>query len=251
MAALFISIVIRIKDIGSDMLATPPRISYWAIASLILGLAFYIPLATGLLAILTGLRATSLIRNSSGALLGRGIAIAGVSLGVVHAVVWGLVLFAGLTYTVGVGERAVVVRDGRADRVEESGLHYKVPLIEHVERFPTDQIFLFESRSSDLMFSSRQFGSVEYQVLWLACDPARMYEKMGHFRQSTVETVLPVAVNGRLRPAALSSVSAEEMMRDGHLSLHLEEEISTEIKNRGLCLKSFQFISEKNSAKSH
>lgn len=82
---------------------TKVRISYLALLSLVMGMAFYIPIASGGVAVVAGLYAINRIKRSEGRLLGRGMAVVGALLGLIHAVLWSLHLYAGMGYVVDEG----------------------------------------------------------------------------------------------------------------------------------------------------
>jgi len=55
--------------------------------------------------------------------------IAGVGLVIILFIVWGM-----FTTTISAGERAVVLRMGKVDRVLEPGFHFKMPFVEDIEK---------------------------------------------------------------------------------------------------------------------
>ena len=71
------------------------RISGLAIASLVFGLLFFIPLVSGILAMIFGIKAYFATRNSDGYILGKNIALSGIVLGSIQL----LVLISGVLHS--------------------------------------------------------------------------------------------------------------------------------------------------------
>ena len=218
---------------------TQPRISYLAIASLVLGTAFYVPIMTGVLACLTGILAVRAIKASGQTLLGKGIAVTGSVLGGIHTVFWSLVLFAGLTYTIDYGYSGVVLRDGKPVRVEEAGEHYKIPFFEFVEVFPTAEIFSYESNTGKIYFASKESADFEYKVLWRVCDPIRTFTHTGVFNKSRIELRLSTLAKDQLRMAAIRKNSLIDLVAKRNGIEKVEKELEAEFKELGVCLLSF------------
>lgn len=216
-----------------------PRISYLAIASLVLGMAFYVPLVTGILAIGFGVFAIRAIKNADKVLLGKGLAVSGILLGAVHSVLWGLIMFAGLTYTVDVGETGLVIRGNVPVRSSELGVHYKIPFYEHVERFPTAHIYSLESNSEKYIFKSKKILTVNSKLLWKVCDPALVYKKFGAFDKSIIEFRLDYITKDILRDSAIRSHSVAELANNYDV---IEEKLSRSIEDKGICLTSFIIV---------
>lgn len=82
--------LVPLHDEVQQALASGPRTSGAALAALVLGLTSFVPgwgVFSGLVAILLGLKAQEHIAHSRGTLGGRGLALAGVTLGVLGCVI--------------------------------------------------------------------------------------------------------------------------------------------------------------------
>ena len=77
---------------------TEPRTSIMAILSLVLGILGLCVPGFGLLGLLFGIVALILIGSSNGALVGRGLSAAGIVLGLLFSVLWGALIFGGLSF---------------------------------------------------------------------------------------------------------------------------------------------------------
>jgi hypothetical protein len=86
--------LVRLHDEVKQALASGPQTSGAALASLVLGISSFVPalgLFSGLVAIVLGLKARDKIDRSRGTLVGRGFAVAGITLGIVGCLISWLV----------------------------------------------------------------------------------------------------------------------------------------------------------------
>ena len=213
-----------------------PRISFLAIASLVTGMLFFIPIVTGIAAILLGAFAVKAINKSKGIILGKGIAYTGIGLGTIHGTFWLLVFYAGLTYLVDVDQSAVVLRGGDAQRVVNSGLHYKIPFIESVEYYPTERIQSLDSKTGVLLFSSREAHSLDYRLLWKVCSADKAYIKFGPFRKSLFEEWISLEVTNALRGVAVYKSNPKELVADYTILKDAENDLNNELNATGVCV---------------
>lgn len=220
-----------------------PRISFLAISSLVAGMAFFIPIVTGLAAILLGAFSVKSINKSQGMLLGKGLAYTGIGLGAVHGTFWLLIFYAGLTYLVDVGQSAVVLRGGDVQRVEKSGLHYKIPFIESVEYYPTETVQLLESNTEALLFSSRETHSLDYKLQWKICAADKAYIKYGPFKRRLIEELLSVKVKNALRNASAHKSNSKELITDYTILKDTENDLNNNLKDSGVCVVMLTLIS--------
>lgn len=220
---------------------TKPRNSYLAIASLVFGLLFIIPLATGVFAIACGILAIIYIRKSGNQLLGNGLAISGISLGLIHSILWTLILYADMTYMVNEGERAVVLRGGEVVRVAEPGINYKIPFLDYVNVFPMGIIYELSGETGKVYFLSKQAAELSYSILWSVCDPIKAYESYLIFNKPIIEVRLHVQVKDAFRKLAIKYSYVNTMIDSNDSRITIENLLKNDFKEGGLCLNSLQF----------
>jgi regulator of protease activity HflC (stomatin/prohibitin superfamily) len=218
-----------------------PRISYLAVSSLVTGMLFFVPIISGLVAIFTGVLAIRFISKSEGNLLGKGLAYSGVGLGAVHGCIWMLVAYAGLTYNVDQGKTAIVLRNWEVVRVEEAGFHFKIPFIESIEYFPTEEIHNLQSNTGPLLFSTKESHPVEYSVLWRVCSPERAYKKFGKYSGARIQSYLEMQVVSELRMAAAFKSNLQQLIIDYDGRRKLEEQLNNAMFAYGICTSTLNF----------
>jgi len=228
-------------------MSNPTKISYLAVASLVFGMVFYVPLVTGILAIVTGIFAIKAIKKYEGILLGKGMAISGVLLGLTHGVLWGLIMFAGLTYIVDVENTGVVIRDNVLVRTVGPGIHYKIPFYEHVKSYPTGAIHSLESEPHKVLFKTVKTRTVSSTLLWKICDLELMHNKFGSFDESYIKSRLAQMVKDKVRQYAGRSNNFLELRNSSFL---IEKDLVQPFSELGACITSFK-ISQKNDPNLH
>ncbi|GHV24930.1 protein HflC [Spirochaetia bacterium] len=119
---------------------------------------------------------------------------------VVIAVILIGVLVMGPFYVLDEGEQAVIVQMGRlTGTVTEAGLHFKVPFIDEVVRYPK-RIMAWYGEQKSMPTSEKQYIWVDITARWKISDPKKFYEsistiniayqKLGDIIDSVVRTVV-------------------------------------------------------------
>lgn len=82
-------------------------------------------------------------------------------------------------YTVAENEYACVVRFEKIiATTEEPGLHFKVPFIDGIKRFPK-AVMLYDISPSEVLTADKQNMTVDSYVLWEISDPLKFYQSLG------------------------------------------------------------------------
>lgn len=83
-------------------------------------------------------------------------------------------------YTVGENEYACVVRFEKImSTTEQAGLHFKVPFLEAVKKFPKAVMF-YDIPPSEVLTSDKQNMTVDSYVLWKIENPRLFYQALGN-----------------------------------------------------------------------
>ena len=82
-------------------------------------------------------------------------------------------------YTVAENEYACVVRFEKIiATTAEPGLHFKVPFIDGIKRFPK-AVMLYDISPSEVLTADKQNMTVDSYVLWEISDPLKFYQSLG------------------------------------------------------------------------
>lgn len=215
------------------------RISHLAIASLVFGMLFYIPLISGILATIFGIKAYFSIKKSDGNILGKNIAISGIVLGGLQLFIWCLILFSGIFYIVEQNQQAVVTYSGKFIRESYPGFHVKIPFIEKVYFYPAKHNhFTFETEPTKIFIKTKEAVMVSVGVKWAVCDVKTVFNTLNGFSNpSSVQTIISSVLfdNIRLEAFKYDSVSEFRNPSDQYEKL-LNESNSVLYKKYGICL---------------
>ncbi len=115
---------------------------------------------------------------------GKTIALVVVAVAAIAAII---VLFNSF-YTVAENEYACVFRFSRIESVaDEAGLHFKVPFIDEVRKFP-DTVLIYDIPPSDVLTSDQKSMTVDSYLTWKISEPQTFYQSLGSI--SAAETRL-------------------------------------------------------------
>lgn len=140
----------------------------------------------------------------------------------VFAVVVGLVFVViGLSaFTVNERELAIKLRFGEVREAQyEPGLHWKLPVIETVRKFPR-RILKIDDAPQEVFTLDRQNMTVDFFVKWRIVDDVRFYTSTGGSQQVAVERLREIIKNsvvtefGKRSTREAISVERMELMRD-------------------------------------
>ena len=82
-------------------------------------------------------------------------------------------------YTVRENEYACTVRFSQIiDTVDDAGLHFKVPFLDHI-RYYTKATQLYDIPPSEVLTSDKQNMTVDCYILWRIADPLKFYQTLG------------------------------------------------------------------------
>ncbi len=115
---------------------------------------------------------------------GKAIALVVVAVAAIAAII---VLFNSF-YTVAENEYACVFRFSRIESVsDEAGLHFKIPFIDEVRKFP-DTVLIYDIPPSDVLTSDQKSMTVDSYLTWKISEPQTFYQSLGSI--SAAETRL-------------------------------------------------------------
>lgn len=138
------------------------------------------------------------------------------------AIIVGLVFVViGLSaFTVNERELAIKLRFGEIREAQhEPGLHWKLPVIETVRKFPR-RILKIDDAPQDVFTLDRQNMTVDFFVKWRIVDEVKFYTSTGGSQQAAVERLREIIKNsvvtefGKRSTREAISVERMELMRD-------------------------------------
>jgi len=90
-----------------------------------------------------------------------------------------IIALSGSAYSVRENEYACVVRFSKIiETTENAGLHFKVPFLDSVKRFPKTAM-LYDIPPSEVLTSDKQNMTVDCYIIWHIEDPLKFYQTLG------------------------------------------------------------------------
>lgn len=218
------------------------KISRSAVASLVLGLLFLFPLIPAVLAVISGIVARRHIHRSEGRYLGKGLATAGIILGVIQGIYWVFLLFSGSIYTVGIDEVAVITRFGKIQKTEQPGLNFKMPFIDKANRIPVRVYFEWQSAALECVTSDGQRVTLRAKMRYRICNPVRYLQTMGPFDERLAARKLEDILYADIMDEANKHPLNEFVSSVRNLSLQkaIHDNLNTKLKKIGICMHEVQ-----------
>ena len=149
---------------------------------------------------------------------------------VLAAIIVVLVLFLGLSamYTVKENEYACTVRFSKIiDTVDEPGLHFKVPFLDHVKYFSKATQF-YDIPPSEVLTSDKQNMTVDCYILWSISNPKTFYQTLGS--EAVAEQRLNALTYNELKTVMGTLAQADIInMEDGSKRNEIYENIASDV----------------------
>lgn len=197
---------------------------------------FFIPLITGLIAIVFGTIALKAITKNNGILIGKGVALAGIVLGSLSLLVWSFILFGNAVYTIQPNEEAVVFRGNEQSHIVTPGVHFLTPVIERVEIYDLSKVYS-NNTGTQKYFLNREIIEIDVNFKWRICEPE---EHADNFLG--LDTKISGEAIGREIKAAIMIVLYKEKVIDlNELKTEkiynaISKRVEDRVKTYGICL---------------
>jgi membrane protease subunit HflC len=137
-------------------------------------------------------------------------------------------------------EYSLVRQFGKVDRiVEESGISFKVPFIETIDKLPK-QTLIYDLTPSDVITADKKTMISNSYVLWKISNPLKFAQTLNSSVSNAENRLDNIVYNATKN--VISSMNQDEVItsRDGALSAAVLENIGTSLDNYGITLLSFE-----------
>ena len=99
-------------------------------------------------------------------------------IGIAVAIILALIVFLPCIYSVYPNQYVLVKQFGRVERVvSESGVNFKLPFIQSIDRLPKSTN-LYDMKASDVITKDKKSMIVDNYVLWKITDPLTFYKTL-------------------------------------------------------------------------
>ncbi len=154
--------------------------------------------------------------------------------GAVIAVLAAIVIAANSMFIVNEGQTAIVLQFGRIARTGfDSGLHFKIPLVQQVQRFDK-RVLTLDSAPERYLTSEKKDVNIDFFVKWRIADPAKFWVSVAGDEDRAGLRVMPNVKEG-LR-TAVNSRTLQELVSGGRADVtqHLISEANRAMGGLGI-----------------
>jgi len=154
--------------------------------------------------------------------------------GPIVAVLLALLVAANSVFVVREGQTAILLQFGRIVRTGfELGLHFRIPLIQQVQRFDK-RVLTLDSAPERSMTSEKKDVDIDFFVKWRITDPAKFFVSVAGDEKNAQQLVVPIVMDG-LR-TAISSRTLQELVAGGRADVtqELVGEANAKTQNLGI-----------------
>jgi len=154
--------------------------------------------------------------------------------GPIVAVLLALLVAANSVFVVREGQTAILLQFGRIVRTGfEPGLHFRIPLIQQVQRFDK-RVLTLDSAPERSMTSEKKDVDIDFFVKWRITDPAKFFVSVAGDEKNAQQLVVPIVMDG-LR-TAISSRTLQELVAGGRADVtqELVGEANAKTQNLGI-----------------
>ena len=154
--------------------------------------------------------------------------------GAVIAVLAAIVVAANSVFIVNEGQTAIVLQFGRIARTGfDSGLHFKIPLVQQVQRFDK-RVLTLDSAPERYLTSEKKDVNIDFFVKWRIADPAKFWVSVAGDEDRAGLRVMPNVKEG-LR-TAVNSRTLQELVSGGRADVtqHLISEANRAMGGLGI-----------------
>jgi regulator of protease activity HflC (stomatin/prohibitin superfamily) len=213
------------------------RISKSALTSLVAGMLFFIPLITGLIALVFGTLALKAITKNNEILIGKGVALAGIVLGSLNLLVWSFVLFSNAVYTIQPNEEAVVFRGNKQSHVVTPGLHFLTPGIERVKIYDLSKVYSNNTGTQKYFLFNREAIELNVNFKWRICEPEEHADNFLYLDTQSSGEAISKEITNAIRVVLLEEkvIDVKEMETDKIYNA-IRKRFEDRAKAYGVCL---------------
>jgi regulator of protease activity HflC (stomatin/prohibitin superfamily) len=217
-----------------------PQISKLAITSLITGLLFFIPIITGLMALLFGSLSIKAINKDKTFLLGKGLAFAGLLLGLLNVIAWSFILFNNPIYFIEPNQEAVVFREKQQKHVVKPGLHFLNPIIERVKIYDPLKVYSSNTGEHKYHFSNGEPINLNTTYKWRICEPMENADNFLGLDDRVIEEAITKAMVQAVRQVLLEeNVNDPKRLESQMFHDAIRRKVDSMAMHYGVCLATF------------
>lgn len=155
------------------------------------------------------------------------------------AVVLALIIFLPCIYSVYPSQYVLVKQFGRVERVvSESGVNFKLPFVQSIDRLPKSTI-LYDMKASDVITKDKKSMIVDNYVLWKITDPLTFYKTLNTISEAEqrIDTNVFNAIKNKIGMMNQTEVVAD---RNKKICNEIIDDVNTAVAKYGISIESIE-----------
>lgn len=155
------------------------------------------------------------------------------------AIILALIIFLPCIYSVYPSQYVLVKQFGRVERVvSESGVNFKLPFIQSIDRLPKSTI-LYDMKASDVITKDKKSMIVDNYVLWKITDPLTFYKTLNTISEAEqrIDTNVFNAIKNKIGMMNQTEVVAD---RNKKICNEIIDNVNTAIAKYGISIESIE-----------
>lgn len=155
------------------------------------------------------------------------------------AIILALIIFLPCIYSVYPSQYVLVKQFGRVERVvSESGVNFKLPFIQSIDRLPKSTI-LYDMKASDVITKDKKSMIVDNYVLWKITDPLTFYKTLNTISEAEqrIDTNVFNAIKNKIGIMNQSEVVAD---RNKKICNEIIDNVNAAVAKYGINIESIE-----------
>lgn len=155
------------------------------------------------------------------------------------AIILALIIFLPCIYSVYPSQYVLVKQFGRVERVvSESGVNFKLPFVQSIDRLPKSTI-LYDMKASDVITKDKKSMIVDNYVLWKITDPLTFYKTLNTISEAEqrIDTNVFNAIKNKIGIMNQSEVVAD---RNKKICNEIIDNVNTAVAKYGISIESIE-----------
>lgn len=155
------------------------------------------------------------------------------------AIILALIIFLPCIYSVYPSQYVLVKQFGRVERVvSESGVNFKLPFIQSIDKLPKSTI-LYDMKASDVITKDKKSMIVDNYVLWKITDPLTFYKTLNTISEAEqrIDTNVFNAIKNKIGIMNQSEVVAD---RNKKICNEIIDNVNTAVAKYGISIESIE-----------
>jgi regulator of protease activity HflC (stomatin/prohibitin superfamily) len=143
-----------------------------------------------------------------------------------------------MTYVVVEGQEAIVLRSDHPVRLEEPGIHFKIPFLEEIEIYPVGKVFSYKVKGIRVISRKKERMYINASLDWKVCNTLTAYKYFNYFEESRIAGRIYLILDEILKRTATKPdiANIDSLVQDYEITLKIENVMQKRLDVYGICI---------------